>query len=94
MADQTTVQQLWREQVTAANTASQNVFDAWTDLAQRTTTYTFDLAAQSLRFSQTVRADTERMIEDTLTINRTLYQDALKQWQDYLHRVAASGRSA
>lgn len=88
MSEQKTAQKQVREQFHAIENTAQNVLHAWNDLSIATTEMAFDATDRSLRYSQDVRAQSERAFHDALVIYRQMYQDGMKSWQGYLQGVS------
>jgi hypothetical protein len=87
MAEQKTAQQQVREQYKVAENVAENMLRGLNDLTETTTTLTFDVIEQSLRYNQEARAQADRALQEAIGSYRRMYQEGLKTWQSYVQGV-------
>jgi len=87
MSDLKAAQQQFREQYKVAENTAQNAFNAWLDLAVATTEWGFNTTEQNLRYALELRGQVDRVAQEALTTYRTVYQNGLHSWRDYVRNV-------
>lgn len=89
MTDYSNVQEKVREQFRAAETAAEQTFHAWNDVAKATTTLAFDSAAQNMRYAQEARGQADRATNEAFETYRRMVQDGLATWTGYVQSVSS-----
>ncbi len=88
MAEQETAAQAVREQVQVAESMAESMIRVWSDLVATTTDVSFGTFERGLRYNQELRAQTDRVAQESVANYGKLYKDGLETWRGYVEGVS------
>lgn len=89
MAEQKTAQQFVREQYKVVETQAEAMIRTWNDLVATSNAAFFNAFDQGMRYNQELRAQAELNMQNSVNSYRRLYEEGLKNWQQYAQSVSS-----